>query len=229
MKGWGYAVGNDALHLTQNLCSVWIMSCFLCHLFLPAGLNENGVQWGREVGGIVREGGIGWLFRSSRRGLNGCFDLSGHPLLLSSRVLADKGAVLVELSVLVAVVHQAVPAVPSFDLSAQRALAALQWLLVVVAESEGERERCWGFRITSFHPWLHSKAYWRGLELYHCLRDESWVIGVCIYLWLTKGKQSHRCTRRDNITLVTLRMHRCVRLSEYWWRNEILNWCWSGG
>lgn len=78
-------------------------------------------------------------FGSSCRGLNSGFDLSGHPLLLSPRILADKGAVLVELNVLVPVVHQAVPTVPGFDLSAQRVLAALQRLLVVVTAREARR------------------------------------------------------------------------------------------
>lgn len=73
---------------------------------------------------------------ASRWGLNGGFDLRGRPLFLSPGVLADKGAVLVELDVLVAVVHQAVATVGRFDLSAQRALAALQWLLVVVTARE---------------------------------------------------------------------------------------------
>ena len=79
-----------------------------------------------------------WRFRSSRRCLSGGFDLGGHPLLLPARVLADKRAVLVELNVLVAVVHQTVPAVPGFDLPAQRVLAALQWLLVVVTAREAQ-------------------------------------------------------------------------------------------
>lgn len=73
---------------------------------------------------------------ASRWGLNGGFDLRGRPLLLPPGVLADKGAVLVELHVLVAVVHQAVAAVGRFDLPAQRALAALQWLLVIVTARE---------------------------------------------------------------------------------------------
>lgn len=77
-------------------------------------------------------------FCSSCRGLNGGFDLSGRPLLLPPGVLADKGAVFVELRVLVAVVHQAVPAFHRFDLPAQRVLAALQWLLVVVAAREAQ-------------------------------------------------------------------------------------------
>lgn len=100
----------------DNVCLLW---------FLPAGFN-------------VRTGGI-WKYRSSRRGLSGGFDLGGHPLLLSPGVLSDERPVLVELDVLVSVVHQAVPAVPRFDLSAQRVLAALQWLLVVVTERRGER------------------------------------------------------------------------------------------
>lgn len=107
--------------------------CFLFHLFLPAGLMKT-VSGGR--GG--RGGDGGWRLRSSRRGLSGGFDLGGRSLLLSPGVLADKGAVLVELNVLVAVVHQAVPAVPRFDLPAQRVLAALQWLLVVVAAREAQ-------------------------------------------------------------------------------------------
>lgn len=74
--------------------------------------------------------------RASRWGLNGGFDLRGRPLFLPPGVLADKRAVLVELNVLVAVVHQAVAAVGRFDLPAQRALAALQWLLVVVTARE---------------------------------------------------------------------------------------------
>lgn len=73
---------------------------------------------------------------ASRWGLNGGFDLRGRPFFLSPGVLADKRAVLVELNVLVAVVHQAVSAVGRFDLPAQRALAALQWLLIVVTARE---------------------------------------------------------------------------------------------
>lgn len=69
---------------------------------------------------------------ASRWGLNAGFDLRGCPLFLSPSVLADKRAVLVELNVLVAVVHQAIATVGRFDLSAQRVLAALQWLLIVV-------------------------------------------------------------------------------------------------
>lgn len=56
---------------------------------------------------------------ASRWALNGGFDLRGHPLFLSPGILADKRAVLVELNVLVAVVHQTIAAVGRFDLSAQ--------------------------------------------------------------------------------------------------------------
>lgn len=85
---------------------------------------------------------------ASRRRLSGGggFDLDRRPFLLPPGVLADERAVLVELSVLVAVVDQAVAAVRRFDLPAQRASAALQRLLVVVAvkeddEQKGERAR----------------------------------------------------------------------------------------
>lgn len=76
----------------------------------------------------------------------GGFDLDRRPFLLPPGVLADERAVLVELSVLVAVVDQAVAAVRRLDLPAQRASAALQRLLVVVAVKEeddqkGERAR----------------------------------------------------------------------------------------
>lgn len=62
---------------------------------------------------------------ASRWALNGGFNLRGRSLFLSPSVLADKRAVLVELNVLVAVVHQAIAAVGRFDLPAQGALAAL--------------------------------------------------------------------------------------------------------
>lgn len=134
---------------------------FLLYLFLPADLMTM----------VSRKDG--WWFHSSCRGLNRAFDLSGHPLLLASSILPDKGTILVELHVLIAIVHQAVPAVPSFDLSAQRVLAALQRLLIVVTATTQQRHR--GFTITSFHPWLHSMAYWRargaGLS-YQSLDDE---------------------------------------------------------
>lgn len=68
--------------------------------------------------------------------IGGSFDFHGHPFFLASSVLADKGAILVELGVLIPIVHQAVPTVLCFDLSAQRVLAALQWLLIVVTVSE---------------------------------------------------------------------------------------------
>uniref|UniRef100_A0A8C5BEF3 Uncharacterized protein n=1 Tax=Gadus morhua TaxID=8049 RepID=A0A8C5BEF3_GADMO len=54
------------------------------------------------------------VMASSRRGLGGPFDLRGYPLVLVSGVLADEGAVLVELDLLVAVVHQAVAALPTY-------------------------------------------------------------------------------------------------------------------
>lgn len=81
---------------------------------------------------------------ASRWALNGGFDLGGCPLFLSSGVLADKRAVLVELNVPVTVVHQAIAAVGRFDLSAQRALAALQWLLIIVTAREARHQiyRC---------------------------------------------------------------------------------------
>lgn len=78
---------------------------------------------------------------SSRRDLSRVFDINRRPLLLLAGVHSDKRTVLVELGVLFAVVHQAVPAVPHFDLPAQRLLAALQWLLIVVAVRGSERER----------------------------------------------------------------------------------------
>lgn len=98
--------------------------CSLFHFFFPAGLMEMCPR-GRRMAA-----------RASRWRLNGGFDLGGRPLFLSPGVLADKRAVLVELNVLVAVVHQAVAAVGRFDLPAQRALAALQWLLIVVTARE---------------------------------------------------------------------------------------------
>lgn len=69
----------------------------------------------------------GWWMavEASRWGLNAGFDLRGRPVFLSPGVLADKRAVLVELNTLIAVVHQAIATVGRFDLSAQRALAAL--------------------------------------------------------------------------------------------------------
>lgn len=95
--------------------------------------------------------------RSSRRRLNAGLDLGGRPFLLPPGVLPDEGPVLVELDVLVAVVHQAVPAVPGLDLPAQRALAALQWLLVVVTAREGAVCLEWPYCTQCF-----ALVYWGG-------------------------------------------------------------------
>lgn len=108
---WQWAVGNDTLCLTQT--SFGIMS--VLSLVLSSKWNEISVQ-----GRMDR-----CLFCSSCWGLYGGFNLSGRSLLFPRPVFTDKGAVLVELDVLVAVVHQAVPALRSFDLSAQGMLAAL--------------------------------------------------------------------------------------------------------
>lgn len=101
---------------------------------IPSRFHEKRRPRGRRRRG--GGGGRGWRPGASRRGLSGGFDLGGRPFLLPPGVLADKRAVLVELGVLVAVVHQAVAAVRRFDLPAQRVLAALQRLLVVVAARE---------------------------------------------------------------------------------------------
>lgn len=68
--------------------------------------------------------------------IGGSFDFHGHLLFFATCVLADEGAIFVELDILIPIVHQAVPTVLCFDLSAQRVLAALQWLLIVVTVSE---------------------------------------------------------------------------------------------
>lgn len=120
---WQYAVGNDALHLTQRSCALLDNVCSFS--FSPHVKTVSGGWYGKQ-------------FYSSCWGLNGGFDLSRCSFLLLPRVLADKGAVLVELNILVAIVHQAVTAVPCFDLSAQRVLAALQWLLVIVTAREAQ-------------------------------------------------------------------------------------------
>lgn len=99
---------------------------------IPSRFHEKKKRKKRRPGG-GGGGGRGRRPSVSRRGLSGGFDLGGRPFLLPPGVLADKRAVLVELGVLVAVVHQAVAAVRRFDLPAQRVLAALQRLLVVVA------------------------------------------------------------------------------------------------
>lgn len=118
--------------------------CRLVLLLSVIGFHEIGIWVGGWVGlgrGLGGSGGKG----ASRRRLSGGggFDLHRRPLLLPPGVLADERAVLVELRVLVAVVHQAVAAVRRFDLPAQRASAALQRLLIVVAvrEEVSERER----------------------------------------------------------------------------------------
>lgn len=121
---WQWAVGNDTLHLTQTVASFWIMS--VLSLVLSSKWNEISVQ-----GRMDR-----CSFCSSCWGLNGGFNLGGCSLLFPRPIFADKGAVLVELDILVAVVHQAVPALRGFDLPAQGMLAALQRLLVVVAARE---------------------------------------------------------------------------------------------
>lgn len=100
------AVGGDALVDTERVCSVWIASVFFTLSFVRRCPGDDG--W---VGGSAAA-------RSSRWRLNGGLDLGGRPLPLPpARVLADEGAVLVELGVLVAVVHQAVLAAAGFDRS----------------------------------------------------------------------------------------------------------------
>lgn len=82
--------------------------------------------------------------------LRSSFDFHGCPFLLSS-IFSNKGSILVKLSILITIVHYAVPTVPSLQVSRQWVLAAFQGLLIIITELKTSKQ-------TNTDDWLNRTA-----------------------------------------------------------------------